>query len=311
MVTELSNRTTIVSHDAGGAEVLSSYVRQNNLDCLYVLEGPALKIFERKLGPIKNISIEDAINQSISIICSTSLQSDIEFSAIKLARDMGKHSIAFLDHWVNYHKRFVRSGLTVLPDEIWVGDMMALALAKKVFPVTPVTLIDNPYLQDVKQELLAYEKHRPLRLDSIAILYVCEPISEHAMLHHGNPRFWGYVEEEALRYFFSNISVLGRSIERILIRPHPSEPIDKYNWMQQEFKLPIQLGGARPLLEEIADSDLVVGCESMAMVVALLADKKVISCIPPGGRPCVLPHSKITSLQNILQNKRLIYENNE
>ena len=42
-----SGKTAIVAHDAGGAEVLSSYVRQQGLDCLFSLRGPALAIFER------------------------------------------------------------------------------------------------------------------------------------------------------------------------------------------------------------------------------------------------------------------------
>jgi hypothetical protein len=311
MVIEPPIQTAVVCHDAGGAEIISSYVRQHNLDCLFVLEGPALKIFERKLGFIKNTPLEDAVNQSASIICSTSWQSDIEFNAIKLVREVGKRSVAFLDHWVNYRARFSRSGVTVLPDEIWVGDVMAEAMVKEIFPNTPVVLMENPYFQDVQKELLSYQMVRSSRSDFITILYVCEPISTHALLRHGDARFWGYVEEEALRYFLSNISVLGKPIERILIRPHPSEPTDKYNWVQHEFKLPIQFGGTRPLLEEIAESDVVVGCESMAMVVALLANKKVISCIPPSGRPCVLPHSEIAYLQSILENNRLIYGNNE
>jgi hypothetical protein len=311
MAIDMPMRTAIVSHDAGGAEVLSSYVRRHDLDWLYVLEGPALKVFERKLGPIKNITLEDAISQSRSIICSTSWQSDIEFNAIKLAREVGKRSVAFLDHWVNYRERFSRSGVTVLPDEIWVGDAIAEAMAKKTFPTTTISLVENPYFLDMQQEFSVHQMNREPCSNFIKILYICEPISAHAFLRHGDARIWGYVEEEALHYFLSNISALGHPIEHILIRPHPSEPIDKYNWIQHAFSLPIQFGGGRPLLEEIADSDVVVGCESVAMVVALLANKKVISCIPPGGRSCMLPHSKIIHLQNILENKRLVYENNE
>jgi len=85
-----------------------------------------------------------------------------------------------------------------------------------------------------------------------------------------------------------------------LIRPHPSEPIGKYNWLKNEFNLPIQIGGSHSLVEEIATSDLVAGCESMGMVVGLLAGKKVVSCIPPGGKSCALPHREIVHLQNIL-----------
>lgn len=290
----------VISHDAGGAEIVSSYVRQTGLDCRYVLEGPARKIFERKLGPIQPLPLEVAIRQSGSILCGTSWQSDIEINAIKLARSLGKRSIAFLDHWVNYRDRFIRLDETFLPDEIWVGDVMAEAMAKEIFPHLPVTVLDNPYVQDIRQELAAIKTHRVSSQDSISLLYVCEPVSEHALLRYGNAHFWGYVEEEALRYFLSNTSALGKPIERILIRPHPSERAEKYSWAQHEFELPIEVGGVRTLLEEIVDSDVVLGCESMAMVIGLLADKRVVSCIPPGGRACVLPHTEIISLQNML-----------
>jgi hypothetical protein len=295
---------TVVSHDAGGAEILSSYVRQSGLDCHYVLEGPARKIFERKLGSIEMSSLEQAIRQSASILCGTSWQSDIEINAIKLARSLGKRSIAFLDHWVNYRDRFIRSGEIFLPDEIWVGDVMAESMAKEIFPHLPVTVVDDPYVQDIRRELTAIQTHRLPLHDSITILYVCEPVSAHALLQHGNAHFWGYVEEEALRYFLSNASALGKPIERILIRPHPSERAEKYSWAQHEFELPIELGGLRTLLEEIVDSDFVVGCESMAMVVGLYAGKNVFSCIPPGGRTCVLPHTEIISFQDILGDEK-------
>lgn len=291
----------VISHDAGGAEILSSYVRQLGLDYLYVLEGPARKIFECKLGPIKTHPLEEAIRQSVSILCGTSWQSDTEINAIKLARSQGKHSIAFLDHWVDYRDRFIRSGEAFLPDAIWVGDTMAEAIAKEAFPSLPVTLVDNPYVQDIRQELTAIQTHRLPFLDSISILYLCEPVSEHALMRHGDAYFRGYAEEEALRYFLSNSSALGKPIERILIRPHPSERAEKYNWAQHEFDLPIEIGGTHTLLEEIADSDFVVGCESMAMVVALLAGKRTISCVPPGGRTCRLPHTEVISLQDLLK----------
>jgi hypothetical protein len=300
----MKDKFAIISHDAGGAEILSSYVCQQNLACLFVLEGPARKIFERKLFGIETLPLEEAVGQSASIICGTSWQSDLEFNAIKLARKLKKRSIVFIDHWVNYSDRFVRSGETVLPDEIWVGDTMAEVMAKDIFPRIPVIFVDNPYLQDVRKELLAHQVLRSSSPLSISVLYVCEPTSTHALLQHGDARFYGYVEKEALRYFLSNISALGKPIERILIRPHPSEQVGKYNWVQHEFKLPIQFGGTRTLIEEIADSDVVVGCRSMAMVVALLADKKVISCIPPNGRPCVLPHTEIASFQKILEKKK-------
>jgi hypothetical protein len=311
METELPIKTAVVSHDAGGAEILSSYLLHHNLDCLYVLEGPALEIFERKLGFINVTSLEQAVSQSESILCSTSWQSDIEFQAIKLGHEVGKRSVAFLDHWVNYRERFYRSGKIILPNELWVCDVMAEAMAKEIFLSTPVVLVNNHYMQDARNKLESFQSSRSPCSDFINILYICEPISSHALLRHGDKRFWGYVEDDALRYFLANISVFGKPVHQILIRPHPSEPLDKYTWIQHEFNLPIQFAGRRSLLEEISECDVVVGCESMAMVVALEANKKVLSCIPPGGRSCVLPHAEIVYLQNVLKNQGYIYEDNQ
>ena len=53
------------------------------------------------------------------------------------------------------------------------------------------------------------------------------------------------------------------------------------------------------LIENLVNADIVIGCETMAMVVALQANKKVISSIPPGGRKCMLPHDEIIHLCDI------------
>jgi hypothetical protein len=173
-------------------------------------------------------------------------------------------------------------------------------MAKSLFPNHPVVLKENPYFLDIQDELALMSYSGIADCDGISILYVCEPVREHAKLRYQNERYWGYVEEEALRYFLTNVSVLGESVKRIQIRPHPSENIEKYNWAQSEFELPIVAGGIDPLLVEIMASDVVVGCESMAMVIALLANKRVISCIPPGGRDCVLPQPKIENFRNLI-----------
>ena len=44
------------------------------------------------------------------------------------------------------------------------------------------------------------------------------------------------------------------------------------------------MSNGKPLLEEIAQADLVAGCESVALVAALRAKKRVMCAIPPGGR---------------------------
>ena len=293
-----------VSHDAGGAEILSSFIRQQGLECQYVLAGPALKIFRRKLGAIKSNLLQDSIRSADWFLCGTSWQSDLEWHAIAMAKEAGKRSVAFLDHWVNYKERFVRKGETHLPDEIWVGDVLAENMARTLFPNVTVRLIENPYFNDIKREIVELlPRPREFGPDRLRVLYVCEPVREHALREYGNERHWGYTEEEALRYFLENLTTLGAPIGRIVIRPHPSEASGKYDWVTKEYELPIIIGGPIALFEEIAECDLVVGCESMAMVVGLLAGRRVISSIPPGGKPCALPQTKIESMQDLLAGK--------
>lgn len=291
----------LISHDAGGAEVLSSYIKQQKTECIYALYGPARKIFKRKLGQINIQLLHEVIKQASSILCGTSWQSDIEIQAIKLAREQSKPSVAFLDHWINYRERFVRSGELSLPDEIWVGDVLAEGMVKTVFPGLPVRLVDNPYFDEIRQELISIENESHSEAGAINILYVCEPIREHALQQHGDEHYWGYVEEDALRFFLSNITLLSDSIVSINIRLHPSEAIKKYNWVLSEFDLPIEISNDQTLIRQIVSNDIVVGCESMAMVIALLANKRVISSIPPEGRACVLPHREIEKLKDIVK----------
>jgi hypothetical protein len=289
----------VVSHDAGGAEILSSYVRSQGIRALFVLEGPARAVFARKLGQIDVVPLDEAIAQCSAVLCGTSWQSDLEFAAIAAARHGGKHCTAFIDHWVNYADRFRRGEETRHPDEIWVGDSIAAEMARREFPHLTVRCIDNPYFEDIRAELSAWPPRPRSEGGPQSLLYVCEPIREHAALRYGDERHFGYVEEEALRFFLENIALIAPAVERIRIRPHPSEAGNKYDWARGEFALPIEQGGTRTLVAEVSDCDIVVGCESMAMVVGLLADKRVVSCIPSGGRPCRLPHPQIERLSQL------------
>jgi hypothetical protein len=293
---ELLEPIAIVAHDAGGAEVLSSYVARHSSSCMFVLEGPAVKIFERKLGVITLTPLEEAIDACGSLLCGTSWESDLEWQAISAAQAADKPAVAFLDHWVNYRKRFVRRGIEQLPDVIWIGDEVAEKLARKTFPETSVQRVPNPYFEDIRDELLELDSAtEPAVRGGLRVLFLCTPVKEHEVKR-------GYTEFDALRYFFANRSALGKPISTLVIRPHPSEEPEKYGSIVAEFGEGVSLGGDKSLLREIAESDVVLGCGSMAMVVALVAGRRVISAVPPGGRPSALPHLEIESLQ-ALQNK--------
>lgn len=299
MITK-NKKITLVSHDAGGAEILSSYVRENNLDCYFVLEGPARHIFERKLGEIETVSLSQIIENSDELLCGTSWQSDLEWQAIGLAKEIGIPSTVYLDHWVNYSERFIRNNIEHLPDKIVVGDAEAMKLAKLHFPSIPIVFIQNPYLIEIQKELDDIKKHKiEKNKNGKYVLFVCEDISTHSLLKYGKSDYLGYTEFDAIKYFLDNYNLISEDIVKVLFRPHPSESKKKYNNIINKYSKIASLSDGKSLLEEIVESDLVVGCESMAMVVGLLCDKRVISCIPPAGKRMSLPFENIEILSSI------------
>ena len=290
----------IVSHDAGGAEVLSSLVRRLQEPCRLVLEGPAVAIFERKLGALQRVSIDEALECCDRLVTGTSWASDLELRALQKAHQLKIPSASFLDHWVHYAERFRNGESTILPDEIWVGDKEAERLAVTVFPDLPVKLVPNPYFEDIRASLSGMANPGTSTGTEEYVLYVCEPVREHARSQDGDDNAWGYTEESALEYFLENRKVLCGGIQRLVIRPHPSEPADKYHWALDAADCQASISTGRTLLEDIAPATIVIGCESTALVIGLISGKQVVSCIPPGGRACSLPHRNIQHLQDMV-----------
>ena len=80
-----------------------------------------------------------------------------------------------------------------------------------------------------------------------------------------------------------------------MIRFHPSElNKSKYDVLINSYK-GITITNHNSLVEDLTRSKIVVGYESMAMVVALQINKPVFSIIPPNGTKSSLPFDQIKS----------------
>jgi len=294
-------RVLIACHDAGGAEVVSSWVRHNSdSDYWFVLDGPAKKIFERKLNVsphwCKVEEIDSQTWQSLDMtLTGTGWASSLERDAITVSKKHNVHTVAFLDHWVNYRERFgypLSDWFQNLPDEIWVGDNQALKLATSCFPKTPTKQKPNNYFIDLEKEYQTLG-NPPVEFD---VLYVAEPIGDHRNREYDTSRFTPYDEFDALSYALSNLS----QDTRFLLRPHPSEPVDKYHdlLLAQQAVQKWDISRGKTLLEDLARAGAVVGCESFAMAIASHFGKPVYTSIVPGGRPPLLPQENIKPISN-------------
>lgn len=287
----------VIAHDAGGAEIVSSYIRRCGIEACFALAGPAISIFERKLGPLVNLTPAEGVSCARMVLCGTSSPASFEREAIALAKRAGKHTVAILDHWINYRDRFRANETMILPDEIWTVDDTAFALAKECFDEVLIRQVENPYRADCLDELAALYTTSPrTQAQARTLLYVTEPTSVHAERIFGDVDYWGYTELSALTYFLANICHVAPSIERVIVRPHPSEEANKYEDITAEVEVVVRKD--RTLIEELAGVDWVAGCNSMAMVVAEWAGKEVICTIPPGGRGFNLAISTIVHLKD-------------
>ena len=185
-----------------------------------------------------------------------------------------------------------------MPDALVVTDNFAFEKAKKIFKETPIYIIQNYYIQDIVRsyrELSNTSKIRPCN-----ILYLTEPISPSAEKIFGNPRYFNYDEFEALEFTLDNLHKIIKKDSNFIIRMHPAENKKKYNRLISKYKIDIEVSNKESILEDFLSANTVIGCNTMAMVIALFIQKDVYSSIPPWGKGFVLPFPKITKISDIV-----------
>lgn len=298
-MTNLSGNILIVAHDAGAANIVSSYISViEDKSCLTLAaDGPAVKIFSESHPWLENSRLESVPVNTNILLSGTSGTSFLEHEARKLAKNKGIFSIGVIDHWVNYRQRFVRGRELILPDLLWVTDDQAFKIARAEFPGVNVEKVRNIYLENLVASIGKSKKLPNVK----KILYVLEPI----VTVWGDGSTPG--EFQALDYFINKIGYLVDSSENVEIklRLHPSEKPEKYDkWIASQKKINIQLDEKSTLREDIEWSEIVVGCESYAMVVALNCGRPTFSTIPLGAGRCRLPHTQILHIQDLVQSVR-------
>ncbi len=294
----MAKSTLIACHDAGAAEIIAAWVkRRPRRRFLFLLKGPAVGIFERKLGFINRIQwegLEEEVLHIKAVITGTSWASDLDKKVIAWAKRHLIPSTTFLDHWTHYRERFETVDGFVLPDQIVVHDEVAEQKAREELKHPLIQREPNPYLEEIVKRIQDLEKTLGVhskRAQPLDILYVAQPIEDVAEIHTGRRDGFGYSEFEALDGFIDWLKSHATKVREFRIRPHPSEKPGKYEDFAREKlnKLNVTVSLNRDLAHDVAWSDWVVGCDTMALVIALMADRKVFSCIPKGGRRLEIP----------------------
>lgn len=298
MLETLPTPIVVVCHDAGAANIIYSWIES----CIQASPGLANSIRIYSQGPanylldnfdIKHVvrcsSLDDAMKNSQTLLAGTGWASTLELQALDQAKKMGIRTISVIDHWINYSDRFCIEGWQVNPDEIWVTDSYAKNIADKTFPGIEIEQKPNLYIARTVDRINALSNPSCSKLK---VLYVLEPFRKAWVKGRENGEF------DALEYFFLHMDELFHSpVAEVRLRPHPSDPPGKYDrWLDSPRTFEISID-VRPELEQsIAWADVVVGCQTMAMVISVESGKRVICSMPPWAPHCALPHEEIEKM---------------
>jgi hypothetical protein len=310
---KLSKKTILtVCHDAGGAEVVSSFVKKNqkNYHFFCIAEGPAKQIFCRK--KLESLIIEfegkhhisqifDRIGKIDLVLTGTSWATTLELDFIREAKSQKTKTAAYLDHWANYQERFgypKANWQTNLPDEIWVGDENAFELAKKKFADWPMRFVPNAFFEEIRQ--IWRKARKPPKSAEKVILFASEPID--AMKNKSKPGIEIAILEKLLKFLIINFAET-----KIIIRLHPSENINKYDNIVKKYGkvLKISVQSAKENMHEsLTQASAVIGMKSMLLFIAALGGKNVASFLPEKNQHCPLPEARIVKIKKLKQLKK-------
>ena len=301
----------VCAHDSGAANHMAAWLAPLQPQLRLCLAGPAKKLFNARLEPAinPNQTLEQALDGAHVLISGTGWASDLEHRARRLARQRGIPSVAVLDHWLNFRERFQRNGEEVLSDALWVADAEAAALATTEFPNVTVLQLPNHWLEGLCSTVQALrsktdpQPRRPAR----RLLYLLEPIRVPWSQSPGIRSEAG--EVQGLRYWMQQLPRLidqgwvapQRELEALALRPHPSEPVGKYDALIAEAAAswPIEHDRASGLAEALAWADAAFGCETQALVAAMACNLPAFSTVPPWAPPCRLPQATLHHLSRL------------
>lgn len=301
--TSFVSPVAIICNDAGAANNIFAWLAQWNrhglLDKHYfklMFEGPAKTIWLNNPIGLANAQFYSDLLETIkgtnSVLTGTGWSSSLEHHARQTAKQLQIPSIAVIDHWVNYEERFERDDEIILPDSIWVSDQHAANLAKSIFKNTPVFELPNTYLDQIVKAITE------IKSGTLNLLYVLEPLRND----------WGKSSQgefQALDFFAENMrSIVGDRRVTVTLRPHPAEPVGKYNdWIQSNSNLNASLDQHKSLNEAISASRWVVGAETFALVIASNAGRSTWTSLPPWAHRCRLPQTGIQHLRDFVSNE--------
>lgn len=188
------------------------------------------------------------------VLCSTSRLCLLEKRLIKMADSKGIPTVAFCDMWWAYEERFRDGSEWCIPRTVLVLDeRMRDDIERVEWPKRPRTeIVGSPLFQ----ELMQIRSVGEVGVQG-AIRFISEPASS---------KFpWSRIDEFELADQVVETTRGVGIMNRIVIRPHPTDPIEQWRrWAWRLKEQDVQLD-AMPLEQCIADTALALGISSILL----------------------------------------------
>ena len=216
----------------------------------------------------------------------------INFSKVikNICRSQHLKSIALIDHWSSYKKRFYEH---CLPNNILVMDNFANEIATKEFnSKVNILQIKNYFLEDI---MLKFNTIKNKTSDIVVF------ISEPTTTDRTNPNDYEYKLLEDLLCTFDDV----------IIRLHPTENRDKYSSVISKFpKVKTLLIEAykEDLLVTLSKSKLTIGLSSMALYISYLLGINTVSYVSNSGEIPTIPLPKEYILTDLKELKKIEFK---
>jgi hypothetical protein len=220
---------------------------------------------------------------------------ELEKKCIAVARQRDVPSIAVLDYWNNYMRRFYSSdGQPIyLPDRIAVMDVHAYDEMVAVgFDPTRIVITGQPHLESLlngmRTGFTVHDKEGirtrlGARPGQIVMAFASQPISDLYGKDGTASDFPGYLETEVVSGVIAGLDQIAarHAVDILLvIRPHPRESLENYVTLRTQ-RIQIKVSKEEDPHQLVMSVDVVMGMATMLLVEACYLGCPVIS-IQPG-----------------------------
>jgi hypothetical protein len=247
----------VAANDAGGAEQIVWLIRKMNYKVKAYLDGPAIRIFERSGIDYEVINSISELIDSELVITGSGWMSPLENEVIRQCQTSRIACVTLLDHWVNYHERFLKDP-DVTPNMLAVTNLPALILANKVFPGKPIWLLPDFQIESYKVSISKENSRRN-------VLVLFEPSPTLASIFY----ITSEMEEELIKRAFQLKESKG--LGHVELRLHPSQDRDSQRVSNLRVKYPQMLLSRKDdLVDDLRSSAVVLGFSTYGLYISAM-----------------------------------------